>query len=198
MTTLAPVAEGTVGVTSPMPTVPRVVGIDLSLASTGIATNTGVDRLRSTGHKTDTVVQRARRLHDIRNGVLAYCNKADLVVIEGASYASQTGSQHERAGLWWMIVDRLIANGIPVAVVPPANRMKYTVGKGGGKDASKDACLAATVKRFPMFDVTGNDIADAVILHAMGLDWLGWPLVLMPDLHRVALKACSWPELVAQ
>lgn len=175
-------------------TAPRVIGLDLSLTSTGIATNHDTRRIRSTGTKTASIHSRSQRLHAIRNEILEWCRNAELVCIEGPSLHSQHGSAHDRSGLFWLVVDRLIHNDIPVAVIPPANRMKYTVGKGGGPSASKDACLAATIKRFPGRDITGNDEADAVILHAMGSDHLGWPVVIMPDHNRTALTACEWPD----
>lgn len=39
------------------------------------------------------------------------------------------------------------------------------------------------------------DKADATVLAAMGLDWLGHPTVPVPGTHRRALKAVLWPDL---
>jgi Holliday junction resolvasome RuvABC endonuclease subunit len=53
----------------------RVVGIDPSLASTGIAVidgpNVATFRIRSRGTKTDAVAQRAQRLIDLTDRILA-------------------------------------------------------------------------------------------------------------------------------
>lgn len=170
---------------------PRVIGIDLSLTSTGLAAPTGVATIKTEGHDGDTYADRQQRLHHIRNEVLAWCRGADLVVIEGPSYASVGAGTFDRSGLWWMVVDRLITNDIPLAVMTPKSRAKYVSGNGNAK---KDQCMIAAVRRFPMFEITGNDIADAVTLMAAGRDHLGAPLVVMPDTHRRALDAVAWPE----
>lgn len=174
---------------------PLVIGLDLSLTSTGLASPSGTDTIATVGHKDATWTQRQNRLHHIRNLVLLWCKGADLIVVEGPSYGSVGGSAHDRAGLWWLVVDRLIANQIPVAVMTPTQRAMYATGKG---NAAKDACmLAASCRWGRHFDITGNDTADAVTLCAAGLDYLGYPPVVMPDTHRRALATVAWPELVS-
>lgn len=176
-----------------MTAIPRVVGVDLSLTSTGLAAPAGLDTLLSRGRKGDGLDSRGSRLREIRDGVLDWCTGADLVVIEAPSYGPGHGSKHDRSGLWWLVVTRLMSwESTVIAEVPPANRAKYATGKG---NAAKDQVLAAVVRRFPMFEIDDNNQADALVLMAMGLDHLGWPLVVMPDLHRSALAAIHWPDL---
>jgi crossover junction endodeoxyribonuclease RuvC len=165
----------------------HVLGVDLSLTSTGIAT--GHVTLR---HRPPKDLTGLHRMRWIRTQVLALAALAELVVIEGLAYASHTGKASERAGLWWMVMDALDEIGAHVAVVSPAGRAKYATGKG---NAGKDAVLAAVVKRYPGFEVSGNDQADALVLAAMGLDHLGEPLAVMPQTHRAALDAVQWPEV---
>ena len=115
-------------------------------------------------------------------------------MLEAPSYGSATGSQHDRSGLWWMTYHRIVASTVGVTVLPvaPTVRAKYATGKG---NASKDAVLAAAVRRYPDIDITGNDIADAVILMAIGCRLLGKPIDdPMPATHLAALDKIQLPE----
>jgi crossover junction endodeoxyribonuclease RuvC len=175
------------------PTPPLVVGIDLSLTTTGIAYPDCTTHLvESKGKLTDSLTQRRSRLCDIRWAVLDHCIKADLVVIESPAYSRTQGSQHDRSGLWWLIVDNLHMWGTPVAEVTPSGRAKYATGKG---NAGKDEVIAAVVRRFPTFTGSNNNAADALVLCAMGLDHLGYPIADMPAVNRTALGAVRWPDM---
>lgn len=148
---------------------PRVVGIDLSLTSTGLADNRGrVERIRTVAivNNVPKILRRMDRIltsittfvdgreEDERGNWLAW-NLPALVVVEGPSFASPGQQQHTRAGLWWVVVAGI--NGgplvndppIPILVVPPATRAMYATGRG---NASKDEVLAAAIKRYPSFD----------------------------------------------
>lgn len=183
-----------------------VIGIDPSLTATGVATPDGVRTIRSSGHDNDTLRQRSTRLHDLAVEVLGVIDGARsrwigglgdnvLVVIEAPAYASKTGKNHERSGLWWLIVDDLIGPGIAVDVVEVTTnqRMRYATGKG---QADKDEVLAAVIRRYPDVDVRNNNEADALILRAMGCDAIGAPLVVVPKAHRVDLPKVAWPDYV--
>ena len=124
--------------------------------------------------------------------IYSYISNASLVLVEGPSYGS-SGSQgfHEGAGLWWLVTHRLWKNGFRTAIVPPKTRAKYATGNGG---ASKDAVFAAAIRRYKDVDFDGNDAADALILAAMGADYLGHPLAIVPKVNRAALDAIEWPE----
>lgn len=176
---------------------PRVVGLDLSLTSTGVAVSDGrLARIRSKGFRLDTIAARAQRIDRIVNDICAATDdftSVDLVVIEAPAYSSVGGSSHDRSGLWWLTVAAIRAHAVEVVEVMPTTRAKYATGKGAGPDASKDACLAAVVRRFPTWAVTGNDVADALVLCAMGCDHLGAPLAEMPKAHRDALAKVVWP-----
>lgn len=174
---------------SPRPRTVRVVGVDLSLRSTGIAGSTGwADRLVPPAGARDLL--RLRWLVDeVRLNVTA----ATLVVLEGPAHsrAAQAG-HHELAGLWWMVRDRLARMDIPVAVVSPSARAKYATGRG---NAGKDEVLAAVIRRYPDVEITGNDQADAYTLAAMGADWLGHPPAYVPAIQRAVLDKVDWPEV---
>lgn len=165
----------------------RIVGVDLSLVSTGVAGGAWTERIepkRLTGHQ---------RLQHICDHLAGYTRNAALVVVEGPSFGSIGKGQHERGGLWWMVTHQLWRAGTPFAVVPPSNLKQYATGKGG---AGKDDVLREVTKRFPWFE-GGNDEADALWLAAMGHDWAGQPIVAVPATHRKALTAVDWPDMAA-
>jgi crossover junction endodeoxyribonuclease RuvC len=171
-----------------------VVGVDFSLASTGLVRSTGeVKRIRTTGKTDDDLIARHERLLRICANVKNELGAADLVVLEGPSFASVGGHHHDRSGGWWLLVDALRDYGVPIAVAPPKSLKKYATGKG---NAGKDLVLAETVRRYPNWTVDGNDVADALVLCAMGVEHLGMePLAALPELHRVALPGVAWPVL---
>ena len=176
------------------PPVPlRIVGLDLSLTSTGLARIDGADT-------TIARIQPGKRKgHDrltyLRSEIVKRCAGADLAVVEGPSYNSAGGREHERGGLWWMITHELWLSCIPYAVVPPANLKMYATGFGGGPRSGKDQVLAAVIRRYTAVPVDGNDVADALVLAAMGADHAGVPYAGVPKANRRALDKIDWPAL---
>ena len=175
-----------------------VAGIDPSLTSTGIAMANPqgahfTGQVESVGHDGDSLGQRHDRLWAIADKVILHVMGSDLIVIEGPSLNSKFGHPHDRSGLWWMVVSRLMHSGLTVIEVPPPNRMQYATGKG---QAKKDVVLAAAIRRYPDWDITGNDVADSVILCAMGCRYLGQPLEeSLPATHLKAMDKVRWPQL---
>lgn len=178
-----------------------VVGIDLSLTGTGVATinaaGVNIHLVQTTGRAGDGLATRSARLLEIRDEITAIVDRADpdLVVIEGPSYGqarASTAGRHDRSGLWWMVVmDRVLA-GIPAVEVPPAVRARYATGKG---NAAKDSVLAAVVRRYAEVPVVDNNTADALVLAAMGARRLGAPIeVSLPQAHLAAMASVSWPN----
>jgi Holliday junction resolvasome RuvABC endonuclease subunit len=168
---------------------PRVIGLDLSLTSTGVASSLGWTRRITT--KPNQYKSAFARLREIRSRVRDCVRNADLVVVEGLAIGSQTGQHLTRAGLWHLVMESVDAAGIPWTEVPPATLKRYATGRG---NAAKDAVLLSVAKRFPDWDVTNADEADALVLAAMGADQLGHPLAEMPATHRNALDKVRWPE----
>lgn len=170
------------------PARPLVVGLDLSLTSTGIASHDWADaiRPRDKGHL---------RLSWLRCEITDRVRMADLVVVEGPSYGSHGSSVHQLAGLWWIVVHDLWRRSIPTAVCPPAQRAMYATGSG---NAGKGEVRTAVAERFGITcDGPGRyDKADAAAMAALGLDWLGYPLADLPDSHRRALKGVKWPDTI--
>lgn len=174
----------------------QFVGIDLSLTSTGLAlyypdgveapdTMTiktkppGAPGYESSLHRFQLIAGRIR--HEIGQEVPGRVH----VCLEGPSYNS-VQSAHVMSGNWWNLYGGLMNEGFKITVVPPAVVKMYATGKG---NASKDAVLAAAIKRYPDVDIPGNDIADAVILLAIGCRLAGRPLEYqLPATHLRALE----------
>jgi Holliday junction resolvasome RuvABC endonuclease subunit len=185
----------------------KVVGIDLSLTSTGLVSagdEVKLARIRSSAPKTakhprtnkplpPTLEQRRERLGLLCAKILTFVmlEEPGLACIEAPAYSSNTGSMHDRSGLWWLVVNGLFANEIPVAEITPTQRAKYATGKGTN---DKDKVLAAVIRRYPDVDVTGNDVADALALAAMGRRRFGRPLEeSLPKPNLEAMDKVRWP-----
>jgi crossover junction endodeoxyribonuclease RuvC len=181
---------------------PLVIGIDPSLTGTGVASSEGwVTTITSKGKADATLDQRHARLHNLRLNIALAINPSgrrppDLVVIEAPAYDSRTGHQHDRSGLWWMLVDWLSNEkhadgwGYTVVEVTTGSIKKYATGKG---NASKDEVLAAVVRRYPDVEVSNNNEADALVLTAMGARHLGHPTDDLPKAHLEAMDKVTWP-----
>lgn len=180
-------ASGTERAFTPTPH-PLVIGLDLSLVATGIAHMTPVGVVTDLVTANGTGLLRLRRLaFTIRE----LCTSAALVCIEGPAYHQGTGAgYHERAGLHWLVLDRLWKTSTPVAVVGPSVLKQYATGKG---NSGKDAMVLAAARRFPTFDGDNNQ-ADALWLAALGLDHLTGQTVV-PASHRAKLASVNWPTV---
>lgn len=177
----------------------RVIGLDLSLTSTGLACTCGIHRIKS---HPSVEITRFSRLRVIMLGVLHHVHgtpevcgrgeRADLVVVEDLALTRSTGQHLTRAGLWHLVMNEIDNESIPYAIVSPTSLKKYVTGRG---NASKDEVLAAAIRRWPDAAINGNDEADAYALRAMGLDHLGHPVADVPKTHREALAKVAWPEV---
>ncbi|MFJ7070147.1 hypothetical protein [Streptomyces sp. NPDC101115] len=168
-------------------TKPLVIGLDLSLTSTGIAGVDWADQLkpRTKGH---------RRLSWLRMEIFDRTKAADLVVVEGPAYnrGAQAG-HHELAGLWWLITHDLWRRDVPYAVCPPQQRAMYATGKG---NAAKGEVRDGVQRHFGVeCEGAGRyDKADAVAMACLGAHWLGYPVAALPAAHTRALDGVAWPE----
>jgi hypothetical protein len=134
----------------------------------------GVD---AKGKKTATWADRLVRMDVIVLDVANRVPEGALVFMEAPSYGSTGSGTFDRSGLWWMMFAYLVQHlGCRVVPVSPSQRMLYATGKGGGKDAGKDAVIAAVTRRYPDLDVRDNNVADAVVLMAMARRWAGVPM----------------------
>jgi Holliday junction resolvasome, endonuclease subunit len=192
----------------------KVAGLDLSLTSTGIAvirdrprSTSGLDQMIVTTHRVisvapklprgakPTIRQRrdriARVVSEIAECVLP---GLDLAVIEGPSYGSFGGQAWDRAWLWGAVVERMIGNGVSVAIVQPATRALWATGSGS---SSKSPIAVHMSRMWPQVDPgVSDDEWDGLALASMGAQHLGMiPCELAR--HRQQLDKVSWPDFPA-
>lgn len=179
---------------------PTVYGLDLSLTCTGISNGTTAEALTPGGRDGhDRLEFHRRAIHE------RIPEETSLVVIEGPAMAlSYRPGVEEMTYLRGLVKHDLWKRRIPYAVCPPQHRIIYACGVANpAKDYPKSqrhrVCKGmvrdAVVARYGVpCDGKGRyDQADATILAAMGLHWLGWPLAVVADSHRRALDGVTWP-----
>ncbi|MEV0382856.1 hypothetical protein [Nonomuraea sp. NPDC050643] len=192
LTTAAPIT----GAAGPL----RVIGLDLSLTSTGVAFSDG-----STCCIKTKTADGDHRLTVIRSTVALAVGGPELMGSPTAPpptlvLIEDLPTHAKSAGITGMVhgVVRQLLNeaGIPYARVVPSTLKKYATGSGG---ADKTAMALAAFKRAgrEFADDKGGDQCDAWWLRAMGLDMLGHPVVRLPAAQRESLTKVAWPAVAA-
>lgn len=178
-----------------------ILGLDLSLTSTGWATIARTDHMLSAGCGVitskptgNTWNDRLTRIQNITDRITAGTDRPTLAILEGPSYGSgRAGGQsgvHDRAGLWWAVYDRLTAHGIPTAVVAPKSRAKWATDRG---NAGKAEVAVGVARLWPDITARTDDEWDALALASMGAQHLGWNVPTRAH-HPATLNAVTWPE----
>lgn len=192
-----PAANPTAGPTGP---VPKVIGLDVAMGITGIAGEGWTDYVKAKG------TSQHSRFEQQLAGIADHTRHAQFVVIEGPAYAKNNQGADALSAMRWMVRHDLWKRRIPYAVIPPHNRMIYAVGTAAPKDSEtgqrlKGDALKAVLRQavIDTYGVTPEgpakyDEADAYVLMAMGLHWLGYPLAVVGDDRRRALDTIRWPE----
>ena len=171
---------------------PRVIGLDLSLTSSGVASSLGW---------TDTIrpkkILGLDRLRMIVDAVRTYTSGYDLVVIEGPSFGHSGFRQHEElVALRWMVRDVVDRQQVPFAIVPPATLKLYATGRGNAtKNDMAQAMDQAYPGRTPGF-LAGRrfDEADALALADMGAAYLTNASLTAAQTRAIA--TVQWPWLL--
>jgi len=179
----------------------RVVGLDLSLTSSGMSdgrqhlvTQTSPDnRLEA---RLDRIVGRTRLFV---GGTAEWPQEADLAVIEAGAFSrgAQSAAAEHLAGLRLMVRHLMYQLGIPFAMVTPTSLKLYTAGHGKASKAQMVRAVAARhqVDLSHVLVKDGRyDMADAFALAAMGYAWANRPLVTVgPPPPRQSILAVPWP-----
>jgi Holliday junction resolvasome RuvABC endonuclease subunit len=174
------------GIAAPGPR-PLVIGLDLSLTCTGIASPNWTDKIR-------TKLRGDARLAYLEDAIAGVLTVADMVAMEGPSFGHGALAGHEDlAGLRVLIRRYCHRRGIPYAVIPPSSLKLYAAGRG---NASKGEVRSAVADRYGIHTEGPSryDEADAYTAVAAAYDWLGYPLAAVPERNRGALAGCAWPN----
>lgn len=166
----------------------RVLAIDPGLVTLAWARSDGRFGALKPGARRDV-----DRLLWLRDAVLHLVSawSHTVVVLERPSFASRGNAVVSLGELHGVLKVALREAGVPVAVVAPGTLKRYASGRG---NAPKELVLVEAVKRLG-YDGSDHNVADALFLLHMALDYYGLPgAVQMPKAHRAALEAVQWPR----
>ncbi|WP_241740945.1 hypothetical protein [Streptomyces sp. L2] len=179
---------------------PKVIGLDVAMGITGVAGEGWTDYVKAKGQSQHS------RFEQQLAGIADYTRHAAFVVMEGPAFSKNNKGADALSAMRWMVRHDLWKRRIPYAVVNPDHRIIYAVGTAAPKDPDTGQRLKGdplkAVVRQAVADTYGittegeakYDQADAYIMLAIGLHWLGWPLAVVPDTHRRAIDSVRWPE----
>lgn len=168
---------GVVHATGEEGSAPRVVGLDLSIASTGVAAADGTTFTISTKAVGDA------RLVEIETALLDHIVTADFAVLEDLPFHAKAAGI---SGMVHGIVRKiLVETGTPYATVVPSSLKKYATGNGG---CDKHLMRMEAYKRTGGLEFADDNQCDAWWLRLMGLDLLGHPEFPMPKVNRGSLE----------
>ena len=172
----------------------NIIGLDLSLTATGVATNAGVSTIKVKLPEHANETERMRRLHQLVVRIDRACKGADVVMIEGYSYSSKASRSHALGELGGAVKLVLLQRGTPFVVPSPAVVKKYATNNGG---AGKDLMLVTAVKNAPApFEIETNDQADAWWLYDMA--HAHYTNRELPAYKQHVLDAIKFPEIPGQ
>jgi Holliday junction resolvasome RuvABC endonuclease subunit len=168
----------------------RILGLDLSLTSTGWATN---GKTGSISVKT----KESQRLYDIRreiNKIVAE-NKVTGVVVEGYAFAARNSQSHKIGELGGVIRLMLFELCVPYVEVPPTCRAKFATGRGNA--AKTEVISAVSARTGIVWSGKGaDDEVDAWLLEEMGLHAIGEGRYDWPSANKDAMKTIDWSSLI--
>lgn len=180
----------------------RVTGVDLGMGATGVAQIHGPLAVTAVIHPPGPDRESAHhhglhyRAEVLADEVLDACRGSHLILIESpiTTRRSADSAQIKVHGVWAIVTYRLYQAGLDWVDVAPAQLQAYATGKGR---AGKTLVAVAAGRRYPDVDIVSEDACDALVLAAMGADWLGSPLAPVPARHREVLDRLRWPARVA-
>ncbi|MFF5451837.1 hypothetical protein ACFY40_11430 [Streptomyces sp. NPDC012950] len=167
----------------------RVLGLDLSLTSTGVALPDGSTVRVETRQKDGD-----RRLVQVRDFVRAAlaADRPHVAVIEDLpKHAMAAGLTAKVHGA---VVCELLDAGVPYAYVVPATLKSYACDNGRAEKPEM-AAAAYLVAGVEFVGDPGGDQCDAWWLRAAGHEYYGQRLFELPQAQVDRLSKVSWPEL---
>jgi Holliday junction resolvasome RuvABC endonuclease subunit len=175
----------------------NVVGLDISLTSTGIATASGEYNVFT---KPDAYDHPMERYHTIRNEIIARLQldvimatgDKPIVLIEGYAFAKRSSHAHAQGELGGIVRSELWLRGYRYIEVPPTSLKKFTTGKGNAN--KNDMVSSVTLRTGREWSGKGaDDRVDAWALRHMALAATsGDPDYDWPKINLEALEKIDW------
>lgn len=163
-----------------------IVGLDLSLTSTGYAAE-GVEKAIQVKTKgTERLLNIETAIHDL---LVALPNPH--VCIEGYSFGSRNSQSHAIGELGGVIRRLLYLGKVKWVDIPPNSLKLFATGKG---NASKNEVISAISARTGMVwsGKGADDMCDAWVLRQMGLTHIGQAEHDWPKRNLEALDKVDW------
>lgn len=143
----------------------RLIGLDLSLTTTGYAAST--DKVEF-----GTIEPKGRRGHErlewIWQQIRDVCVGADLVILEDFAFA-RPNQAHQIGMLHGVIRHALWRGGVPFITIPPTRLKKFATGKG---NSEKSIIIREVWKRWE-HNASDDNEADAITLVYIGRSLVG-------------------------
>lgn len=169
----------------------RVLGLDLSIVSTGYALPDGTTgRIKTRQRDGDG------RLLVIRDRVAEVVaeQRPDLAVLEDLPTKMRPNAVKSIGKVHGVVNLALLEADVPYAYVSPATLKSYACDNGGAsKEDMAAAAFLADGAEFP--DDPKGDRCDGWWLRAAGHDAYGVPLFALPAAQRERLTKVTWPNL---
>lgn len=169
----------------------NILGIDLSLTSTGISVNgeTGTITTQAKGVERLSIISLA-----ILDAVID--NSIEIVAIEGYSFASRNSQAFSIGELGGVVRTRLWERNIPFVDIPPTCRAKFATGRGNA--AKTEVMSSISAKTGIIFSGKGaDDMCDAWILEEMCKTVIGVSEYEWSATQLSALDKIDWEPLVS-
>lgn len=146
--------------------IPRIVGLDLSLTSTGWADQAVPNTRLDFGTIKTGELRDLERLEYIRLAISRLTDQKGpcVAILEDFAFA-RANQAHQMGGLGYTVRLQLWRAGVPFLLVAPMTLKKFITGKG---NTEKDTIMMELLDRFKV-KVTNNNEADAVGLARLGL-----------------------------
>ncbi len=141
-----------------------IIGLDLSLAATGIATMKEPGQVDLATVGSNNKLKPEARILELVGAIEGRLKGADLVVMEGLSFGSNDPSAQERSALHFIIRINMHVRLTPYFVIPPSTLKKFCCGSG----AAKKEMMIREVYRQWRVEAANNNEADAAALAYLG------------------------------
>ena len=173
----------------------HTLGLDVSLASTGVAVlgctpdsrwTINTYTIPTTGRDGDPEPLILDRMDYVVSTIGTAAEHADVIAIERLAFGAKGAAVSTLAGLWWLTYRKILRCEVPVVIVPPSSAKKYATGSG---NAAKRDVSRATVRLFPDYETKTGDEDDALILAAVAADLAGLPVPYERTKYRIEALA---------